>query len=103
MPRPQIYHSHNGVDGYRSMTAYLTRAGHSYSATTIHKYMNMEMGLRSIVRPQKPGTRPGKPYKAFGNLLKQDFRADRPNLKWCTDFTYLFLKNGDMRYIQRAA
>ena len=26
-----IYHSHNGVDGYRSMTAYLKRAGHSLS------------------------------------------------------------------------
>ena len=24
--------------------------------------------------------------------------ADRPNRKWCTDFTYLFLKNGDVRY-----
>ncbi len=24
---------------------------------------------------------------------------DKPNQKWCTDFTYLFLKNGDMRYI----
>lgn len=28
-----IYHSHNGVDGYRSMTAYLKRAGHSLTTT----------------------------------------------------------------------
>lgn len=93
-----IYHSHNGVDGYRSMTAYLKRAGYDYSATTIHKYMNVQMGLRSIVRPKKPGTKPGKPHKVFENKLDQDFHADKPNQKWCTDFTYLFLKNGDVRY-----
>ena len=86
------------MDGYRAMTAYLERAGYSYSAATIHKYMNIEMGLRSIVRRKKPETRPGKPHKVFENRLKQDFRADRPNRKWCTDFTYLFLKNGDVRY-----
>ena len=80
------------------MTVYLGRRGYHYSTTTIHKYMNRELGLHSIVRPKKPGTRPGKPHKVFGNLLGQDFRADRPNQKWCTDFTYLFLKNGDVRY-----
>lgn len=40
----------------------------------------------------------GKPHKVFENKLKQDFQADKPNRKWCTDFTYLFLKNGDVRY-----
>ena len=59
------------------------------------------MGLRSIVPPpptHKTGTKPGMPYKVFEDTLKQDFHADRPNRKWCTDFTYLFLKNGDVRY-----
>ena len=93
-----IYHRHNGVDGYRSMTVYLRHEGHSYSAMTIHKYMNTEMGLRSVVRPKKPGTKPGKPHKVFENRLKQDFTAERINCKWCTDFTYLFLKNGEVRY-----
>ena len=93
-----IYHSHNGVDGYRSITVYLGRRGYHYSPATIHKYMNTELGLHSVVRPKKPGTRPGKPHKVFENRLKQDFRAERPNQKWCTDFTYLFLKNGDVRY-----
>lgn len=94
----EIYHRHNGVDGYRSMTVYLNRKGYNYSTTTIHKYRNTEMGLHSIVRLQKPGTKPGKPHKIFENKLKQDFHADEPNQKWCTDFTYLFLKNGDVRY-----
>ncbi len=80
------------------MTVYLEREGYHYSAATIHKYMNTEMKLYSIVRPKKPGTKAGKPHKTFENRLKQDFHADSPNQKWCTDFTYLFLKNGDVRY-----
>lgn len=60
--------------------------------------MNIELGLHSIVRPKKPGTKPGRSHKVFENKLKQDFHADKPNQKWCMDFTYLFLKNGDVRY-----
>ena len=56
------------------------------------------MGLHSIVRPKKPGVKSGKPHKVFENKPDQDFHADKPNQKWCTDFTYLFLKNGDVRY-----
>ena len=34
----------------------------------------------------------------FANRLKQDFGANGINQKWCTDFTYLFLSNGEVRY-----
>ena len=94
----EIYHSYNGTPGYRSMRAYLERKGYRYSQTTIHKYMNAELGLKSIVRPKKPEYRQGKPHKVFENRLKQEFSADTVNQKWCTDFTYLFLKNGQVRY-----
>lgn len=93
-----IYHSHNGIDGYRSMTVYLARRGYDYSPTTIHKYMNLDLGLRSIVRPRKPGYEHGRAHKIFENKLKQNFTADKVNQKWCTDFTYLFLANHEVRY-----
>lgn len=80
------------------MTIYLTRKGYHYSPTTIHKYMNVELNLKSIVRPRKPAYRYGKPHKIFENRLKQDFTAQKVNQKWCTDFTYLFLKNHEVRY-----
>ena len=86
----EIYHEHNGVDGYRSMTVYLARKGFHYSPITIHKYMNTEMGLYAIVRPKKPEYLHGKPHKVFENKLAQNFTAERANQKWCTDFTYLF-------------
>lgn len=56
-----IYQSHNSADSYRSMRAYLERMGYSYSVAIIHKYMNTELNLHSIVRPKKPGTKP--PWK----------------------------------------
>lgn len=93
-----IYHSHHGVDGYRSMTVYLARWGYHYSPATIHKYMNTELGLYSIVRPKKPDYEHGKPHKIFENKLGQNFTADKVNQKWCTDFTYLFLADRGVRY-----
>lgn len=93
-----IYHEHHGVDGYRTMTIYLARRGIHYSPTTIHKYINKELKLYSVVRPKKPNYKRGKPHKVFENKLQQNFVADQINQKWCTDFTYLFLKNGEVRY-----
>ncbi len=80
------------------MKVYLERRGYSYSAATVHKYMNTELGLRSIVRSKKPDYEYGKPHKVFDNKLNQDFTADKINQKWCTDFTYLFFANHDVRY-----
>lgn len=94
----KLYHHYNGVPGYRTMTVYLQRKGYSYSPTTIHTYMNQELGLCSIVRPKKPAYAQGKVHKVFENKLKQDFTAQQANQKWCTDFTYLFLKNHEVRY-----
>ncbi len=74
------------------------REGFPYSRTTVHKYMNRILGLKSIVRPKKPEYQHGEAHKVFENKLKQDFCAIRINQKWCTDFIYLFLSNGEVRY-----
>ena len=94
----KIYHEHNGVDGYRSMKVYLERKGIFVSNLTVHKYMNCELGLISIVRRKKPDYRKGTVHKVFDNILSQDFTAESINQKWCTDFTYLFLTDGSKRY-----
>lgn len=80
------------------MAVYLARRGYHYSTVTVHKYMNTEMRLYSLVRPKRPGYQRRKPHKVFENKLKREFHADQANHKWCTDFTYLFLKNGEVRY-----
>ena len=94
----EIYHEHNGIDGYRTMTVYLSRRGYIYSAGTIHKYMNKELQLFSITRPKKPAWKKGSSHKVFENRLKQNFTAEKPNQIWCTDFTFLFLKNHQIIY-----
>ena len=47
---------------------------------------------------KKTGYEHRKPHQVFANKLHQDFTAEKPNQKWCIDFTYLFLKNHEVRY-----
>ena len=94
----KIYHSHGGVDGYRTVHAYLIRKGYDISCLTVHIYMNTEMQLFSISRKKKPIYEHGIAHKVYENKLNQDFHANAINQKWCTDFTYLFWTNGSKRY-----
>ena len=80
------------------MKVYLERKGTVLSNLTVHKYMNTELGLLSIVRRKKPDYKSGEAHKKFDNLIKQDFTSPEINQKWATDFTYLFLTSGDKRY-----
>ena len=80
------------------MRIYLACNGIELSVLTVHKYMNTELGLRSIVRWKAPRYHGGTQHKKFENLLKQDFTTPQINQKWATDFTYLFLHGGDVRY-----
>lgn len=93
-----IYHQHHGVAGYRVVKIYLERKGIFRSSLTVHKYMNRLLGLKSIVRSKKPQYEHGKPHRVFENKLKQDFTAEKINQRWCTDFTYLFCGNHEVRY-----
>ena len=83
-----IYHETNGVAGYRRMQVDLARKGIELSALTVHKYMNTELGLRSIVRQKAPRYQGGIEHKKFENLLKQDFTATQINQKWATVYDY---------------
>ncbi len=68
------------------------------SYPTVHKYMNKDLALYSIVRRKKPNYIRGKKHTIHDNLLKRDFTATKINEKWCADFTYLFLADGRKRY-----
>ncbi len=95
----KLYHEAGGRPGYRMMQQLLANKGVHLSVQTVRKYMNVELGLKSITR--KPKYRYCKGSEAFGtfeNLLKQDFHAEKRNSRWCIDFTYLFLANHSKRY-----
>ena len=57
-----------------------------------------ELGLRSTVTPKKPAYKKGECYKKFENHLNREFHAEKPNEKWCTDFTYIFMEDRRKRY-----
>lgn len=69
------------------MRTFLIRNGIKLSKTTVHRYMNKELGLTFIVKRKK-----GKACEIFSDMVMQEFTNDMPNKIWCTDFTYLFLK-----------
>ena len=81
--------------GYRNIKVYLERKGIVLSRITVHKYMNKELGLVSIVRRKKPTYESGEAHKKFDNLINQNFTASGINQNNATDFTYLFLSVGD--------
>ena len=60
--------------------------------------MNRELQLFSLLKRRTPGYIKGNIHKVFPDLLNQNFKAENVNQKWCTDFTYLFLKDGQKRY-----
>ncbi len=60
--------------------------------------MNTEMQLFSISRKKKTTYKYDVAHKVYKNKLNQNFRADKINQKWCTNFTYLFLTDGSKRY-----
>ena len=79
------------------MRVYLLRANISISNTTTLKYMQ-ELKIRSTVTPKRPAYRKGECHKKFENHLDREFHAEKPNEKWCTDFTYIILEDGRKRY-----
>ena len=60
--------------------------------------MNKELKLQCVCRRKKPGYKKGHAHKIFPNLLEPNFRVEKINQIWCTDFTYLFLANGTTRF-----
>lgn len=77
----------------------LEAKGISLSIQTVRKYMNVELGLKSLTRRKKKQYAKGpEPFDIFENLLKQDFHASKRNEIWCVDFTYLYFASNYRRY-----
>lgn len=93
-----IYYNNNRIIGHRGMVIFLKRKGFVLSKATVHKYMNKELCLHSVIMRRKPKYVRGEKNKIYPNLIKQNFNVSKKNSVWCTDFTYMRLANGKMRY-----
>ncbi len=68
-----IYYNNNRTVGHRAMRIFLSRYGIHLSKTTIHKYMNKDLNLATVIMREKPGYKACKKHRIFDNLLNQNF------------------------------
>lgn len=69
----QIYHENHGRLGHRNMRIFLELQGIILSKVIVHKYMNKELAIHSIVMYKRPSYIKGHTHKIFPNLLQQNF------------------------------
>ena len=93
-----IFHENKGRYGYRRITLEMRNRGYIINHKTVARLMKL-MGLKSIQRPKRRyNSYQGTIGKIADNLLKRDFKADKPNEKWATDITE-FKVNNDKLYL----
>ena len=93
-----VYYNNGRIIGHRWMVIFLARKNIFISKTTAHKYMNKELNLHAITVKRKPKYVKSEKNKVFPNILNQNFNVTERNKVWSTDFTYIRMANGKMRY-----
>lgn len=83
-----IFNEHKGRYGYRRIRLELINRGYIVNHKKVSRLMK-EMDLKSIQRKKrkKYNSYRGTVGKVADNLLKRDFKAEKPNEKWATDVT----------------
>lgn len=88
-----IFHENKGRYGYRRIALELRNRGYKINHKTVARLMKI-MGLKSIQRSKrKYNSYQGEIGKIADNLLKRNFKADKPNQKWATDVTEFKVNN----------
>ena len=79
--------------GYRRVWKWLKDRNIERNPKTVLRVMK-KYGLLSEIRRRRKWINLGQQVHKYENLLKRQFRADRPNLKWVTDISYIHTKEG---------
>ena len=79
--------------GYRRVWKWLKDRNIRRNPKTVLRIMK-KYGLLSEIRRQRKWVNLGQQIHRYENLLKRQFRADRPNTKWVTDISYIHTKEG---------
>lgn len=88
----RIYDDHKGRYGYRRITLEMRNRGNVINHKTVSKIM-YSLGLKSLIRRKKYISYKGNLNEAAPNLFKQDFKAEKPCMKWATDVTEFKVKD----------
>ena len=79
--------------GYRRVWKWLSDRNIERNPKTVLRVMK-KYGLLSEIRRHRKWINLGQQVHKYENLLKRQFRADRPNVKWVTDISYIHTKEG---------
>ena len=79
--------------GYRRVCQWLEHKEIHRNPKTVLRVMR-KYGLLTEVRRRRKWVNLGQQMHKYDNLLKRQFRADRPNTKWVTDISYIHTKEG---------
>ena len=82
----KICSENKGRYGYRRVTLELRHRGFQTNHKLVMKLMK-QAHLTCMLREKKYRSYRGEVGKMAPNLLKRDFRAEKPNSKWTTDIT----------------
>jgi transposase InsO family protein len=93
----EAYERSRKTYGYRRIQIWIER---EYGIKINHKAvlrLMRKLNIRSVARKRNPYRIINNRYGAihtYPNLLRQNFRSDRPNQKWGTDITYIPTQQG---------
>ena len=79
--------------GYRRVWKWLNNRNIHRNPKTVLRIMK-KYGLLAEIRRRRKWVNLGQQTHKYENLLKRQFRADRPNAKWVTDISYIHTKEG---------
>ena len=79
--------------GYRRVWKWLKDRKIERNPKTVLRIMK-KYGLLSEIRRRRKWVNLGQQVHKYENLLARQFRADRPNVKWVTDISYIHTKEG---------
>ena len=79
--------------GYRRVWKWLKDRNIERNPKTILRIMK-KYGLLSEIRRHRKWVNLGQQIHKYENLLKRQFRVDKPNVKWVTDISYIHTREG---------
>jgi putative transposase len=88
------YHASRRTYGYRRIGIWLrVKQQMIINPKAVLRLMN-KLGIRSVARKRRIFKNVGENTHQYPNLLRQNFKATRPNQKWVTDVTYIQTQQG---------
>ena len=89
----ECQHRTDKTYGYRRVWKWLKDRNIKRNPKTVLRVMK-KYGLLSEIRRRRKWVNLGQQVHKYQNLLKRQFRAERPNVKWVTDISYIHTKEG---------